>query len=180
MMMNQVTKFKSPLLPLSFTDSFGRMIEDPNRQYSKKLTHLYSWEIVELAELCKAEIELPRKTSWRKDVRFPDSEKMGRPPKYDYVNRFLFVLEFLSSGESVHRAEFEKMYAKSSIDEDRKHVLKAINKVLADEIRWPNALERAALRTNYTGIFSGTVGVLDVTEHNYFRSKNSVIEYETN
>ena len=86
-MMNQVSKFGSPMIPLSHVDTFGNLNEDPNRNYCRKLTHLYSWEIQELADLLRVEIEKPRQTAWRPDVKEPESSKMGRPPKYDHVNR---------------------------------------------------------------------------------------------
>ena len=170
----------SPQLPLQYRDRFGRMTEDPNREYCKKLTHMYSWEILDLAELVKDDIEFARETDWRPNVRNPRNKKTkGRPPKYDYINRLLFVLEWLSDGEKLHKSEFEKGYAKSSVHEDKKHVLKAINRVLADEIRWPNAEERAILRALFPGIFEDVVGLLDITEHVIEKSSNPVIEHDT-
>ena len=83
-----------PQLPLPYRDRFGNLCADPNRNYCKKLTHMYSWEILELAEILKEQIEKPRATK-HKD---PPKGKVGfgRPPKYDYINRLLFVLEWLS------------------------------------------------------------------------------------
>ena len=104
-MMNQVSKFGSPMIPLSYIDTFENLIQDPNRDYCRKLTHLYSWEIQELADLLKEEIEKPRQTVWRPDVKAPDSSKMGRPPKYDYANRFYIVLEWMSETEGLLKTE---------------------------------------------------------------------------
>lgn len=59
----------------------------------------------------------------------------GRPPKFDHINRLLFVLEWLSSGDTGNVAEFETGYAKTSCVEDNKHILKAINRRLKDEVR---------------------------------------------
>ncbi len=44
-MQNKARFFGPPQLPLAYRDRFGQMIEDPNRNYCKKLTHMYSWEI---------------------------------------------------------------------------------------------------------------------------------------
>lgn len=43
-------------------------MEDPNRQYSKKLTHMFSWEITDLADLLESHILRPRLTVWRSEV----------------------------------------------------------------------------------------------------------------
>ena len=178
-MMNQVSKFGSPMIPLSYVDTFGNLIEDPNRDYCRKLTHLYSWEIQEIADLLKDEIEKPRQTAWRPDVKEPDASKVGRPPKYDYVNRLYFVLEWMFEIEGLYKTEAYKQYAKSSVSEDRKHILKAINKILEDEVRWPTSEERAALREGFTGIFENAVGIMDVTEHPYKKSKDPEKEHDT-
>jgi hypothetical protein len=158
-----------PQTPLQYMDRWGRLIDDPNRQYSRKLTHMFSWEILDLAELLKSEIESPRLTIWRSAPsenlqRDFGHKKRGRPPKYDHINRLIFVLEFLATGCDVHKAEFEYQYSKTSIDEDRKHVLKAVIKILDNQIRWPTAAEREQLKDGFTGILEGMVGIMDVTE----------------
>lgn len=170
---------EGPQSPLEYRDRFGMMTEDINRQYCKKLTHMYSWEIVELAEILKDDIEAPRETSWRPDVINPHESRMGRPPKYDHLNRLLFVLEWLSSGEVGDKAEFEKGYAKTSCVEDKKHILRAINRRLLDEIKWPNPQERIALYASYNGIFKNVVGILDVTEHEICKPKDKDKEQDT-
>ena len=54
---------QSPLGP--HTNRWNKMKHDENRQYCKKLTHMFSWEILRLFEMCKNEIAAPRETSWR-------------------------------------------------------------------------------------------------------------------
>jgi DDE superfamily endonuclease len=168
-----------PRNALAYRDRFGALADDPNRNYCKKLTHMYSWEILDLAELLKDAIEKPRQTRWRHRPRNPNQRGKGRPPKYNYINRLLFVLEWLSCGESGDKAEFEKVYSKTSIVEDKKHILKAINEVLHDQIRWPNAEERRLLYADYTGIFRNVVGIMDCTEHYIEKSKDPVFERDT-
>ena len=171
--------WNGPQAPLVYQDRYARLIADPGRQYCKKLTHLFDWEILDLAELMKVEIERPRSTSWRPRPSNPQGSKRGRPTKADYLSRLCMVLEWLGSGESGDRAELEYGISKTSIVEDKKHILKAINKVLQDQISWPDAEERSELCTNYLGIFAGVVGILDCTEHFVEKSSDQALENAT-
>ena len=54
-----------PQLAIPNHDSLGNLGEDPNRGYSRKLTHMFSWEIEDLADLCKNQILSTRQTIWR-------------------------------------------------------------------------------------------------------------------
>ena len=182
-MQNKARVFGAPQLPLESRDRFGRMVEDPNRNYCKKLTHMYSWEIQDLADLLKEEICAPRQTAWRKKRRNAEQHGNvhpgGRPPKHNHVNRLLFVLEWLSKGSTGDAEEFETGWSKTSCVEDKKHVLKAINKVLADEVKWPDAEQRREHYSTYSGIFANVVGILDIWEHPYKKSKDPEIEHKT-
>ena len=120
-----------PLGPI--TDRWNRLIYDENRMYCKKLTHLYSWEIQALYVLCAEGISKPRGTSWRKP-RTQRSRK-GRPCKASDLNRLVYVLEWLSSGDFGNKMEFEMNWSKTSLTEDRYHILKVICEVLKDEIK---------------------------------------------
>jgi hypothetical protein len=152
-----------PIRPLGpGKNRWGQLVEDENREYCKKLTHMYSWEIEGLLELCKDDIEKARETSWRPKPK--GDSKRGRPTKLDTINRLVVVLEWLSSGDFLYKSQVDYNWAKSSVDEDRKHVLKAICKGLRDQIVWPNAAERAELKRSYNGIFRNVVGIFDVTE----------------
>ena len=138
---------------------------------------MYSWEILDLAELCKDEILKPRKT---KHKPVPKGKAgYGRPPKYDYIDRLIFVLEWLSCGSKLYRQEFDNKYSKSCCDEDIYHVLKAINIALKDEVRWPTEEERTQNYLNYNGIFYKNVGILDIWEHFISKSKDPQKEYDT-
>jgi len=152
------------IIPLPYIDRFGAMCADPGRQYCKKLTHMYDWEIEDLANELSAEISLPRQTSWRPAPAAENPLGSGRKPKHNPLNRLLFVLEWLSSGDTLYSTEFDTGYSKTSLQEDRVHVLKAINKVLADEVSWPDADERIELSSGFTGIFERVVGILDIME----------------
>jgi len=102
------TRDGPPVIPIPHRDRFGKLTEDPNRDYVRKLTHMYSWEIVDLAMKLQPLIEAPRQTSWRKKPKNkPGTKRMGRPPKYDSLNRLLFCLEWLSAGSDGNRAELE-------------------------------------------------------------------------
>ena len=153
----------APQLPLGeYEDLWERFNKDPNRLYCKKLTHMFSWEILDLYALCKEQINLPRKTKWRKKPK--GNSKRGRPCKPNSLNRMIYVLEWLSSGDFGNKMEFELKYSKTSLTEDRSHILRAICKALKDEIQWPNAAERLDLASTYKGIFKDVVGIFDCTE----------------
>ena len=171
--------WNGPQAPLVYRDRYARLIADPGRQYCRKLTHLFDWEILDLAELLKTEIEKPRSISWRPIPRNPQGSKRGRPTKADYISRLCMVLEWLGSEDSGDRAELEYGISKTSIVEDKKHVLKAINICLEDQISWPNAEERWELCLNYVGIFAGVVGILDCTEHFVEKSSDQAVENAT-
>ena len=179
LMRNLFTFRERPQLPLPHIDRFSQMMADPSRNVCHKLTHLYAHEFAELAELLHEEIAAARETSWRPDVKNKGQHGKGRPPKYDTTNRLLFVLEWLATGDVGNRAEFTNNYAKTSCVEDKKHVLRAINKVLKDEIKWPTAEERALHYSTYHGIFFGCVGIFDVTEWIIAKPKNRDREHRT-
>ena len=152
-----------PQLPLGpFTDRWGKLSLDENRLYAKKLTHMFSWEIVDLHALCEHLILKPRKTDWR--PKRTHASRKGRPCKVDTINRLIYVLEWLSSGDFGNKMEFEMGYSKTSLTKDRYHVLKAICFALKDEIKWPTAAERLELTSKYTGIFKDCVGIFDCTK----------------
>ena len=114
---------ESPQRPLGpCADRFGRMTEDANRQYCKQLTHLYSWEISELANLMKAEIEKPRAATMKcREEKRPVKGGKGRPCKVSYVDRLLYVLEWLNTGDTVTRQEFTSSWSRSSYRTRRSH-----------------------------------------------------------
>ncbi len=58
-------------------------------------------------------------------------------------------------------------------------MLRAINTVLADEVRWPTAAERLALREKHGGLFRKIVGVMDGQEHIFKRSEDEEKERRT-
>ena len=67
-------------------------------------------------------------------------------------------MEWLSTGNIGHRLEYDFKYAKSSVMEDHKHVLKSVDKSLEGEITWPDAAERQRHSADYTGICQDVVG----------------------
>ena len=179
-LMKYLFKFRGkPQVPLRLFDRFGALMEDPNRQYCKKLTHLFDFEIVDLAALCENDIKAARETQYRKLPKNRGMSGRGRPPKLKPINRLLTVLEWLSSGDGVFNQEIDHQWAKSSVEEDRKHVLRAINKNLEGQIKWPTPLERAVLKEGYTGILQGVVGVFDCTEWIIFKGKDPEFEQKT-
>ena len=67
LMKNMFNFVRAPQFPLGPScNRWEKLTYDENRLYCKKLTHMYSWEIFQLHELCKEAIEKPRGTWWRK------------------------------------------------------------------------------------------------------------------
>jgi hypothetical protein len=62
---------------------------------------------------------------------------------------------------------------------DLKHILLAIIEGLDSEIQWSSRQKRQVLADTCTGIFSDTVGIMDITEIPVQRSKNPAIERDT-
>ena len=185
-LMKNLYAFRSrPQQPLGpYRDQYGQMINDVNRRYCEKLTHFYSWELEELAEMVKNDVEAARETDWncrrtKRPVKHKGQSGRGRPPKVDHMNRLVYVLNWLSTGDTADRREFNNSWAKSSCDEDRKHVLKAICKALKDEIKWPTEQERAEHHSSYNAIFNKMVGIFDVTEWTTCKWKNQELENAT-
>ena len=58
-------------------------------------------------------------------------------------------------------------------------MLKAIIEALHDEIRWPDAAERALLKEPYQGLFRDVVGIMDATEWFIVKYGDSVRERDT-
>lgn len=46
----------APQVPLQYRDRFGIQVKDPQRNYCVKLSHMFSWEIVDLAHLLNQDI----------------------------------------------------------------------------------------------------------------------------
>ena len=44
---NLYTFHESPTIPIGFRDRFEALVEDPARNYCRKLTHMFEWEINE-------------------------------------------------------------------------------------------------------------------------------------
>jgi hypothetical protein len=88
-------------------------------------------------------------------------------------------LEWLATGETGDRAEFDKGLARTSVVEDHKHFLWCINRAFADEVRWRGPDERRELCSSYYGIFKNVVGIIDCTEHFIEKPKNPSKERQT-
>jgi len=99
---------------------------------------------------------------------------------YDTLNRLLFCLEWLSAGApDGNRTELENCYSKTSSMEDLRHVLRAINIRLADQIIWPDTARRKELKEGYQGIMKDVVGIIDGSEHVIEKSSNNETEVRT-
>ena len=76
------------------------------------------------------------------------------------------------SGREFKNIAFETGWSKSSIAEDIPHVLRAIIEGLDDEVQWPNEEQRHVLATQFDGIFSNCIGIIDGWECQINKSKN--------
>lgn len=182
-MANLFTFHAPPTQPIPYRDRYGELMEDPNREYVKHFTSMYSWELVDLVAILSVDISAARETSWRPVPSDREEEgsgkKRGRPVKYDVMNRLLFTLEFLKEGPTGKKQEFTNKWAKTSCHEDLKHVLRAINKNLKNEVRWPDAAERLESREKHGGIFRRVVGIMDGQEHRFKKPGDSEKERRT-
>lgn len=181
--LNNPAFHQAPLYPLERKEMIAQLLLDQNRNYSKTFTNLYSWELLELADLLKDKIEEPRNTIWRKKRKrnnYKDPERSKkRACNHDYIHRTFFCLEWLANGCEFKKTEFYSGWSKSSLNEDIPHVLRAIVDELDDEIKWPDADERAGLARESPGIFEKCVGICDIMEHPIVKSKDSEIEHRT-
>ena len=191
-LMKNLYAFRSrPQQPLGpYRDQYGQMINDVNRRYCEKLTHFYSWELEELAEMVKNDVEAARETDWKNPDRLemPQNQTTSEAQRAEWKRKTTksrsyepigLCLNWLSTGDTADRREFNNSWAKSSCDEDRKHVLKAICKALKDEIKWPTEQERAEHHSSYNAIFNKMVGIFDVTEWTTCKWKNQELENAT-
>lgn len=65
------------------------------------------------------------------------------------------------------------------MNDDLPHVLRAIIRVLDDEIQWPDAEERHQLATQSNGIFANIIGIVDCTEHVIQKPTDRLHEHQT-
>ena len=96
-------------------------------------------------------------------------------------NNFFVVIfnMLLSDDREFKKMEFDTGWSKSSIAEDIPHILLAIIEGLDDEVQWLNDEQRHALATQFDGIFSNCIGIIDVWECQINKSKNKLKEKAT-
>jgi hypothetical protein len=99
------------------------LLQDDNREYIKKITHLHSWQFFLLSDCLKDLIERPHDNN--------ESLKVGPTTKFDHHHRLFFVLKWLNDG-NYHRTREEFGWSKSSLQCDLEHVLRAIVEGLDD------------------------------------------------
>jgi len=158
-----------PSQPLEFKEPLDSVFRDEGRNYCKLITGLYGWEFTRLANHLDELISRPRcKTSTKK-----------RKCKHNNQHRLYFGLDWLHSCPKLKKQEFNSGWAKSSVHEDIPHVLKALVDGLAGYISWPDAATRERWADQSEGIFSGCIGILDITETEIEKPKDPVWERET-
>jgi hypothetical protein len=96
--------------------------------------------------------------------------------RHDYLHRLFFCLEWLNDGNHHRTRESRAGWGKSSLHEDKIHVLLAIVEGLDDQLQWPDHICRAELANVFPGIFSGCIDIADVKEYQVVKYKDSVKE----
>jgi hypothetical protein len=167
-MYNLMPAFGPPETQLEPVDMVAKVRADPNRNYMKELTSLYLWEFDALLEHVRPFIERTR-----------SGTGVARRCKLDTANRLFWCLQWLVSGNTFRQEEFMSGWGKSSCHEDCQHVLKALLEALDGELHWPAAQERALLGAESTGIFAGTIAMMDITEVAFHRSTCQQDEKDT-
>jgi hypothetical protein len=156
------------LQPVNVLEGF---LQDDNREYIRKMTHLHSWQFFLLSDRLKDLIERPRGNN--------QSLKVGPMPKFDHHHRLFFALKWLNDSNFHRTREAEFGWSKTSLQRDLEHVLRAIVEGLDDELPWPGTDCRAELANVYHGIFHGCIGVGDVKEYQVVKFKDPVKERQS-
>jgi hypothetical protein len=86
----------------------------------------------------------------------------GRRPKLSSRQRVLNAILYLKHCNTIYHESFTWNWAKSSVCDDIIFVCTAINRVMVDEIKWPNAARRAELGQRLPE-FPGCIGLIDGT-----------------
>ena len=167
--------------PLVIKTTVADLLRDPARNYSKYLTNLYGWELLQLADHLKDKIEANRETYWRQNRRRRRKTNRYRKGKckHDYVHRLFYCLDWLANGGTMMQFEFKSGWSKSSMNEDIPHILLCIIEGLDDEIKWPDTEERTMLANLNNLVFKNCIGIADIMESPIFKSQNSTHEKET-
>jgi hypothetical protein len=161
---NHSMKYSSPATPLEPINVLHKILQDSDRAYMHKVTHLHEWQFFLLADRLKDLILRPR---LRDD---------GTRPKHDHFHRLFFCLRWLNDGNFHRSREAEAGWGKSSLQEDLVHVLIAIVEGLDDQIQWPDENHRRELANVFPGIFHGCIGVGDVKEYQIEKPKDRIKE----
>lgn len=158
------------LQPFALTELFQQVVSDPQRGFMKVFTSLEMWEFNALLEHLRLRIEAPRLRA---------KSKRRRRAKLGTAERLFCALSWIKGGDSFRKLECLFGAAKSSINADLRHVLKAITAGLDEELAWPDEAERLSLMSSFTGVFAGCVGIMDCTEHCIQRPQLSSHEHAT-
>jgi len=150
------------------------ILQDSDRQYLKKLTHLHEWQFFLLADLLKDLILRPR---LRRDGTRP--ERIFKPSRHDFFHRLFFCLCWLNDGLHYRSRECETGWGKSSLQVDLVHVLIAIVEGLDDQVQWPDHNRRRELANVFQGVMKGCIGIADVKEYQIEKPTDKIKERES-
>jgi hypothetical protein len=168
---NVSVKYSTPTTFLVPHQVLDNLLQDPDRAYIKKHTHLHAWQFFQLADQLKDLIERPR---LRDDGTRPP--RNGPSVKHDHYHRLFFCLEWLNEGTFHRTRESRAGWSKTSMHEDLIHVLECIVEGLDDHLQWPSEQRREELANQFTGIFHGCIGIADVKEYQIVKLKDPVKE----
>ena len=168
---NHSVKYSRPATPLEPINVLHQILQDSDRAYMHKVTHLHEWQFFLLADRLKDLILRPR---LRDDGTRP--LRTFKKPKHDHFHRLFFCLRWLNDGNFHRSREAEADWGKSSLQEDLVHVLTAIVEGLEQEIQWPDENRRRELANIFPGIFRGCIGVGDVKEYQIEKPKDRIKE----
>jgi len=171
---NVSARYSRPVVALEARNCLADVLQDSDRAYMKKLTHLHEWQFFALAEILKDLILRPRQ---RSDGNRPVIHR--RPPKFDHYHRLYFCLRWLNDGLFYRSREAETGWSKSSVQEDLVHVLTAIVEGLDGHLQWPDVDRRQELSRVFPGILRGCIGIGDVKEFQIEKPKDPIKERQS-
>jgi len=152
---NVSARYATPVSLLEPRNCLAEVLQDSDRAYMKKLTHLHEWQFFALAEKLEPLIIRARQ---RDDGSRPELRR--RPPKFDHFHRLYFCLRWLNDGLFYRSREAETGWCKSSVQEDLVHVLTAIVEGLDDHLQWPNANRCQEFANTFPGILRPRINSL--------------------
>ncbi len=154
-----------PQYPLVLRDIIGDVFTDHGRDYCRVLTHFYDWEFFALTDYLAPYLRLPRNTTDEMIREVGIQNIPIKPCKPNLHQRLFYSLQWLVTGKPFRVAQFDTGWAKTSLNDDLRHVLKSVIRGLNHFVQWPDEEKRHRIANETNGIMKGCIGIMDCSEH---------------